>query len=172
MRNCKIISLLLLGSIVLLSSGCDLFRKMAGRPVSSEIEAKRALIEGSDSLHRLRLDSLILVQKQISDSLSSLDSLTLVRSSLLASRSLKPESRADLTCRYYVIVGTFSKSENALKRSEECRSNDYESQLIQYSNGFTAVGICPSNSLSKAYSSLQAVRSSSFSPDAWILENR
>ena len=153
MRNCKIISLLLLGSIVLLSSGCDLFRKIAGRPVSSEIEAKRALIEGSDSL-------------------SSLDSLTLVRSSLLASRSLKPESRAALTCRYYVIVGTFSKSENALKRSEECRSNDYESQLIQYSNGFTAVGICPSNSLSKAYSSLQAVRSSSFSPDAWILENR
>ena len=112
------------------------------------------------------------MQKQISDSLSSLDSLTLVRSSLLASRSLKPESRAALTCRYYVIVGTFSKSENALKRSEECRSNDYESQLIQYSNGFTAVGICPSNSLSKAYSSLQAVRSSSFSPDAWILENR
>ena len=70
MRNCKIISLLLLGSIVLLSSGCDLFRKMAGRPVSSEIVSKRALIEGSDSLHRLRLDSLILVQKQISDYLS------------------------------------------------------------------------------------------------------
>ena len=172
MRYRKSISLLLLGSLVVLSSGCDLFRKIAGRPLSSDIEAKRALIEGSDSLHRLRLDSLIMVQKQISDSLSSLDSLTLVRSSLLATRSLKPESRAALSSRYYVIVGTFSKSDNALKFSQNCLDKGYESYLIQYSNGFTAVGICPANSLSKAYSSLQAVRSSSFCPDAWILENR
>ena len=36
-----------------LLGGCDLFRKMAGRPTSDQIEQKRAMIEGELAAHRI-----------------------------------------------------------------------------------------------------------------------
>ena len=170
MKKCLLITLLC--SVALLVSSCDLFRKMAGRPTSADIEQKRAMIEAQKNAHEERLDSMDAVQKQIADSLAVLDSLRLTNSAVLSSRQLTAESKSSLSARYYVIIGAFGKIENAKKLVAKAEANSYKAELIAYANGFTAVGVCASDNLADAYARLQEVRQSGFCPDAWILDNK
>lgn len=169
MNRLSVIVLLVLALTLL--SGCDLFRKMAGRPTSEQIEAKRIYIEQQEKGHRGRLDSLKLMQKQISDSLEILDSIRAIRSSLVEARQLSDEVRASLKNRYYVIVGAFGNADNATKCLEKAQQAGYTGVKIRYRNGFTAVGVCPSDVLQEAFASLCMIRDSGFCADAWILDN-
>lgn len=162
---------LLVASLTLFTS-CDLFRKMAGRPTSKDIQAKRELIAREQQSHQQRLDSLKLMQKHISDSLAVLDSIRMSSSSLVSVRQLSEQSRASLEHRYYVIVGAFGKSQNARSFAESAREAGYEPSLIVYQNGFIAVGVSPADKITDAYAALNKVRDSGFCPDAWILDNK
>lgn len=170
MRNSRLILMFCL--LLPLVSSCDLFRRMAGRPTSAQIEQKRAMIEREAAAHRGRLDSLDLVHRRLSDSLAVLDSIRLSDDALIEVRQLTEESRSSLAWRYYVIVGTFGRRENAVRTAAEFEAAGSRAVLISYVNGFTAVGIRPSDSISEAYASLKAVRESGSCPDAWILDNR
>lgn len=154
-----------------LLSGCDLFRKMAGRPTSDQIEAKRLYIEQQEKGHRDRLDSLKVMQRQISDSLEIIDSIRAIKSTVVQARQLPDDVRDSLSNRYYVIIGAFGNSDNATKCLQSAEKEGYQGVKIRYLNGFTAVGICPCDELSDAYASLRTVRESGFCADAWILEN-
>lgn len=169
----KLLASVAIIATILLLGGCDLFRKMAGRPTAAEIEAKRGMILGEQKAHKARLDSLNAVQKQISDSLAALDSLKYSGNNLIEGRQLSAESRAGLEYRYYVVIGAFGKSENAEKLAGKAEAAGYPATLIRYLNGFVAVGICPSNSISGIYASLRRVQKESFCPaDSWILDNK
>lgn len=145
---------------------------MAGRPTSAQIEQKRELIESELTAHEQRLDSLDAVNRRISDSLAVLDSIRLSDDAKIESRQLAEESRSSLAFSYYIIVGTFSARVNAERCAESMNSSGFPAELITYANGFTAVGICPSDNISDVYSSLQRVREDIPCPDAWILDNR
>lgn len=151
---------------------CDLFRKMAGRPTSDQIEQKRAMIEREAAAHQHRLDSLDEAMQDIADSLALLDSIRCSDDALVEARQLSEEARNSLAYRYYVVVGTFGSHSNAEKCAADMNENGYPAVLITYANGFTAVGICPSDNISEVYSSLRKVRDSGSCPDAWILDNR
>ncbi len=167
----KFSAIVLLVSSLLLLGGCDLFRKMAGRPTSAEIEAKRGFIEKEQAGHRGRLDSLKMMQRQISDSLEILDSIKAMKSSIVEASQLSEDVRRSLPSRYYVVVGTFGKADNAARCASRAEENGYRVTLIRYRNGFTAVGVCPSDNLPAVFSSLRVIRSEGFCPDAWILDN-
>jgi hypothetical protein len=169
MRKLSVIALL--AASVLLLGGCDLFRKMAGRPTSAEIEAKRELIESEQAGHRGRLDSLEMMQAQISDSLEILDSIRAMKSSIVEARQLSESVRRSLPSRYYVIVGTFGKADNAARCASSAEQAGYAPTQIKYRNGFTAVGVCATDSLPEAFSKLREIRSGGFCADAWILDN-
>jgi len=169
MNKLSRVFLLLLAMSLL--SGCDLFRKMAGRPTSDQIEAKRIYIEQQEKGHRNRLDSLKLMQRQISDSLEILDSIRSIRSSVVQARQLSDDVRESLGRRYYVVIGTFGNADNATKCLESAEKAGYSGVKIKYLNGFTAVGVCPSDELQSAYSSLRTIREGGLCKDAWILEN-
>ena len=91
MRNSRFILMICL--LLPLLAGCDLFRKMAGRPTSAQIEQKREMIEAEIAAHQSRLDSLDAVQKQISDSLAVLDSMRFSDDALVEARQLADVSR-------------------------------------------------------------------------------
>jgi len=167
----KLSVIVLLAASLLLLGGCDLFRKMAGRPTSAEIEAKRAFIASEQSGHLGRLDSLKLMQTQISDSLEILDSIRAMKSSIVEARQLPESVRRSLPSRYYVIVGTFGKADNADRCASRAEQAGYLPTLIRYRNGFTAVGVCPTDALPEAFASLRSIRTGGFCADAWILDN-
>lgn len=151
---------------------CDALRRLAGRPTSADIEAKREMIRAEQASHLGRVDSTSGLNRRMEDSLSVADSLLELQKSVVEMRQLSKESRLALDKRYYVIVGAFSKSGNAGNFAAQARSKGYDAHLVKYLNGFTAVGINPTNELSEAYGTLREVRSSGFCPDAWILDNR
>lgn len=158
--------------LILPLGGCDVFRRIAGRPTSADIEAKRELIETEQEEHRRRLDSAAAVRQKIADSLAIMDSLSRMKDTVIESRELSEESRLALSSRYYVVIGAFGNPANARKHASRAEENGYPAVLIRYRNGFTAVGICPSDSISEAFRSMKSVREDGFCPDAWILDNR
>lgn len=166
------ILLLLLAHIVLFT-GCDTFRRLAGRPTSAEIEAKRAVVMAKrEAEHQAHLDSLRKVEKQMQDSLAVIDSLKTMNVNVLNPAEKGGLSATRLEHRYYVIVGSFVDKGNAEAQCRAAEKNGYQATMIDFRNGYTAVGVCPADSIVTAYDSLKKVREESFCPDGvWILVN-
>ena len=168
----RIMAMAALAASICLLGGCDFFRQLAGRPTSRDIEAKRLRIEREAEAHQRRLDSLKLVQKQISDSLATLDSLKNAKESMISTRQLATKREHELPYRYYVMIGSFSSPANAERQAGKAEQAGYPATLIPFRSGFVSVGICPSNSLTEVYASLRKLRGERFCPkDAWILNN-
>lgn len=73
---------------------------------------------------------------------------------------------------YFVVVGSFTKTNNASKLYKELQEAGYEAHVFpEAENGFTRVGIYASgNSLIEANMQVTQVRHD-FQPEAWIIKN-
>lgn len=179
MNKIGVVSALL--AILLSSTGCDMFRRMAGRPTSDDIAQKKAMIDRimakeqeNASIQQALADSIVSLTYsgvEEEDTLAVADSISNLGIKLSGSPFLEEKSKDALAMRYYIVVGTFSKLENAKILVAKAKAGGLESELIPYANGLTAVGVCPTNSLSEALDSVIAVRNYPFCPkDAWILD--
>ena len=151
---------------------CDSFRRLAGRPTSDEIAAKRELIQREEAAHRARMDSLSRVEKAKADSLALLDKIKESGEMFLSVSSLRRVDALKLDKRYYIIVGAFSNADNAAWLASKIQNAGYDVEKIPYGNGFTAVGVAGTDALAHLWDNLQKVRSEQFCPkDVWILVN-
>ncbi|MBQ9310365.1 MAG: SPOR domain-containing protein [Bacteroidales bacterium] len=158
--------------IVASFSGCDSFRRLAGRPTSADIQAKREMIAAEQAAHQARVDSLKRVEKAKADSLELLDRIRESGEMFLSATSLRRADVTGLEKRYYIIVGAFSSSDNAVYMAKKIEAAGYDSVRIPYGNGFTAVGTGASDTLAHLWDKLHRVRNESFCPkDVWILVN-
>ena len=137
-------------------TGCDFFRRLAGRPDSEWIEAKAETIRQEEETQRIRLDSLEKARKAEADSLAAADSVRL----------------ANHRYRFCVILGSFSSKENAERYVEEIAAKGYKCELLTFRNS-TAVGVCPTDDEAQAKKSLSELQRQDFCPNgAWILERK
>lgn len=137
-------------------TGCDFFRRLAGRPDSEWIEAKAEAIRQEEEALRIRQDSLERVRKAEADSLAAADSVRL----------------ANHRYRFCVILGSFSSKENAERYVEEIAAKGYKGELLTFKNS-TAVGVCPTDDEAQAKKSLEELQRQDFCPKgAWILERK
>lgn len=137
-------------------TGCDFFRRLAGRPDSEWIEAKAEAIRQEEEALRIRQDSLERVRKAEADSLAAADSVRL----------------ANHRYRFCVILGSFSSKENAERYVEEIAAKGYKCELLTFRNS-TAVGVCPTDDEAQAKKSLEELQRQDFCPNgAWILERK
>lgn len=135
-------------------TGCDFFRRLAGRPDSEWIEAKAEAIRQEEEALRIRQDSLERARKAEADSLAAADSVRL----------------ANHRYRFCVILGSFSSKENAERYVEEIAAKGYKCELLTFRNS-TAVGVCPTDDEEQAKKSLSELQRQDFCPNgAWILE--
>lgn len=156
---------------------------MVGRPTSADIAAKKAKIEQMEALKQQQAaaaDSADAVAQAVeeqvrqsaADSLAAAEALKASGTKVAESRLLTAEARSSLKYRYYIIVGAFSSRDNAAKLVNKITAKGYEACVIAYKSGLSAVGVCPSNSLSEACAALKVLGGESFCPaDAWILDN-
>ena len=152
--------------------GCDSFRRLAGRPTSDEIAAKREIILREEAAHKARMDSLSRLEKAKADSLAILDKIRNSGEMFLSVASLRGVDALRLGKRYYIIVGAFSNAANAGWLASKIEAAGYEVEKIPYGNGFTAVGVAGTDALAHLWDNLQKVRTESFCPkDVWILVN-
>ena len=137
-------------------TGCDFFRRLAGRPDSEWIEAKAEAIRQEEEALRIRQDSLERARKAEADSLAVADSVRL----------------ANHRYRFCVILGSFSSKENAERYVEEIAAKGYKCELLTFRNS-TAVGVCPTDDEAQAMKSLEELQRQDFCPNgAWILERK
>ena len=137
-------------------TGCDIFRRLAGRPDSEWIEAKAEAIRQEEEALRIRQDSLERARKAEADSLAAADSVRL----------------ANHRYRFCVILGSFSSKENAERYVEEIAAKGYKGELLTFRNS-TAVGVCPTDDEEQAKKSLSELQRQDFCPNgAWILERK
>ncbi|HAY18984.1 MAG TPA: hypothetical protein DCY24_07345 [Rikenellaceae bacterium] len=137
-------------------TGCDFFRRLAGRPDSEWIEAKAESIRQEEETLRVRQDSLEKARKAIADSLAAADSVRL----------------ANHRYRFCIILGSFSSKENAERYIEEIEAKGYKGELLTFRNS-TAVGVCPTDDEAQAKKSLEDIQRQDFCPKgAWILERK
>lgn len=137
-------------------TGCDFFRRLAGRPDSEWIETKAAAIRMEEETQRIHRDSLEKAQKALADSMATADSVRL----------------ANHRYRFCVILGSFSSKENAERYVEEIAAKGYKGELLTFRNS-TAVGVCPTDDEAQAKKSLEELQRQDFCPKgAWILERK
>lgn len=144
-------------SVALSATGCDFFRRLAGRPDSEWIEAKAEAIRMDEETRRIRQDSLDMARKAKEDSLAAADSVRL----------------ANHRYRFLIILGSFSSKENAERYIEEIAQKGIKGELLAFRNGTTAVGVCPTDDEVQARKSLEEMQRQDFCPKgAWILERK
>ena len=167
---------LLLSALVL--TGCDGFRRLAGRPTSAELAEMRAAVqlrqeaEREAAAYQARIDSLRRVEQAIADSLAVLDSLRQMRGTILNPSAMGGLFTTRLDYRYYIVVGAFTVRSNAEVLLERVQQAGYVGTLISFRNGYNAIGVCQTDHLPTAFNSLKKVRTESFCPpDVWILVN-
>lgn len=173
-QEMKKILLSALGAVLVLSlSGCDLFRKMAGRPTSEDLNRRRIeILELRQASYLAQIDSLKEIERTLSDSISVLNSISQMSGTILNSSELGGLFTTKLDSKYYVVVGAFRSRNNAETLLRTVKKNGYSPILISFRNGLNAVGICPSESLSSVLGALKLVKEEPFCPeDVWILIN-
>lgn len=184
MKRVYIIALL---AVMLMASGCDFFRKVAGRPTSADLEARKVQIarveeeKAEAAREQARLDSLAAVaerarlaeEKAVRDSLAAYDVIKEKDCMTYTLSSLKGLSSGELDHRYYLVVGSFRDEANAEKFiSKVAKEPGMEPVKVRFRTGMFAVAVCPRNKIADMPSVVDEVRAMSFCPkDAWILVN-
>lgn len=164
-------------SVVIMTSGCDFFRRVAGRPTSEEIEAKAEALESrrqanARAKEKARLDSIAAVRKHEADSVMAMDTLSRNGYKIMNTSKFGGLAVSDLPGKYYIIVGSFTKMDNALRCSQKYSERGYDAQVIALRNGYNVVGVCQTDDVVELLSSLKALRRQSFCPpQVWILTN-
>lgn len=176
-------SYILLAVVAMLTvTGCDFFRKLAGRPTSDVIELKRQEMVDDLQLKAARQkaidDSLVLVAKNEADSIEACRFIKENGVRLYTSASLGGiihdglEDSLEEARQYRVIVGSFRELANAQKKLMQVQEQgDFWPHFIRMRNGMIAVAACPVDKIQNALSGLQELQGAGACPeDGWILK--
>lgn len=154
-------------------TGCDFFRKMAGRPTSEELETMR--------VEKLRIEearlqaSLVELQKEkqaVEDSIEAMKLIRQQQGTLLNPATLGGLFTTKLEAKYCVVIGAFRQRSNAERLLHAASEKGYSPSLISFRNGLIAVGLCPVDTPQQAWQAMKKVKGEAFCPDdVWILAN-
>ena len=173
MRKYRIaLETILLVLLALSVSSCDFFRSLAGRPTSADIAEKRILMEMEKSVRQAKEDSIALLRTLEASELAYSDSIRHCGLSIVPLERMTSRFSSELTCRYYIMIGTFADPVNAGNVRQKAESAGYEACTLLYRNGKTAVAVSPSDEAATVFRVLKSVRNEQFCPpDVWILVN-
>jgi hypothetical protein len=167
----KCLSFSLLALCLCAICSCDMFRSLAGRPTSDQIEQKKVLIALREKAEQARLDSLQKAEKHLADSLAAIDSIRGCGMLVRTPADARGLSSVGLEKKYYVILGTFSERTNAdafLRRFP----SEAQPAIFRLRNGFSVVTACQSDDPQEFFSHLSQLRAQKLiSSDAWIYIN-
>lgn len=161
---------------VLMLTGCDAFRRLAGRPTSKDIHAMRVEILEEDAAaaaeearQKAVMDSIALAERLAAESEAIMDSLK-SEGRIISPNKLGGVDPASLKEQYYIVIGSFKDRANADRLAAKVGEAGYPATVIILRTGMNAVGICGTNDVHSLNESLKKVRKESFCPkEAWVL---
>lgn len=199
----KIFAAISLSVLVLSVSSCDLFRSLAGRPTSAELESaiekqqnaaeteKQTITEepaitaqqttiteepaGTTQQAAIKEQTAPEETIAVASTQAEKEEYTMVKregrmSVPLAYTHTNSTLKATPEHSYYIIVGTYRQKPTLNKMIKDAHDADYETFLLEYSNGLTSVGLMPCDNLGEAIDAYAKVSKEDFCPkDACIL---
>ena len=162
--------------VMLTVTGCDFFRRVAGRPTSDVIEMKRLEmewdLEEKAAKEKAYRDSVERVQKAQKDSVDACEYIAQNKVSVIVPQKLGGLQTMDLPSGYYVVLGSFKARYNADALVRKVKAvGDYSPVLIVFRNGMIAVAACHAEKVQDVVASLRKLKTQPFCPpDAWILK--
>ena len=160
------------------ATGCDFFRRLAGRPTSDIIEALReaslvenaALTKDTAAVVEAVKDSLAKVEPQVKAE-PKVETKPKVEAVPPVKTEPKAEPQVESKKRFYVVVASFSNPDNARKSLERMKERGYPGDLISAKGGYTVVGICGTDDEQEAKESLKQLQRQDFCPKGvWIID--
>lgn len=140
-----------LAASVVLLSGCDMFRRLAGRPTSTEIAEKKAIIE------RVEREKIAQAEKARQDSLEQ----------------VRLAEAVPVDYRFSIILGSFKDKGNAEKLAAKVAEKGFKVELKPAAGGLTTVAACPSATADEARDALDRMKAEGFAQfQPWILEKK
>ncbi|MBR5175558.1 MAG: SPOR domain-containing protein [Bacteroidales bacterium] len=170
MRKVLQIAVVLL-SVAIMTSGCDFFRMLAGRPTSKDIEAKRAEILRSAQDDKQKPYSAAAEQGD-----ARMDAAVPGRPAgeqAVVPAGEQTGKKIVGKKRYYVIMGAFSSKDNAVKYAERIKTYGYEPEFFGFTEGRTAVGIGGTDDPEEVKAFMKELKGQGFCPEGvWILDRK
>ncbi len=164
MKNTVILTLL---AATLLLTGCDMFRRIAGRPTSDDISAIRTAAANAE------VEALKARQKAMEDSLAAQDSERQALVDLKKLGSITELYSDNPKDKYYIIVGSFRDTTYLENMIRMVASAGYIPATFKLGGSTVGVGVSPVSTYYEAVYALKAMKRESFCPsDAWILYNK
>lgn len=150
---------------------CDYFRRMAGRPTSDDIQAKRELIAEKEKASHLRQTELEAQRGSAADSLKTLAEIGSEGIEIRRAGNISDGASLPAGKRYFIIIGSYRTPKNLKKVIEMVEACGFTAVPIEFDNGCTSVGVSPSNRIADCLSEYHRVRKLPFCPDdSWILD--
>ena len=173
--------ILVLAVVLMTVTGCDFFRKLAGRPTSEEIEIKRqemvADLKAKAEREKEVQDSLVLAAKRVADSLSASsymeeNNVRVHSDSSLGGIEEESSSVMEVEAAYRVIVGSCKDKGNADKMAAKvAAAGDFNPHQVKMRSGMIAVAACPSDRIQDVLKGMDQMKKCGVCPeDAWILK--
>lgn len=171
MKPIHFLTVLLLAAL-LCTGGCDVFRKLAGRPASTEIEAARTAIEAEKAARRADSLKNASLMEAKADSVSAVRLLDSLRVNVINSSVMGGVISAGDVPEYHIVVGSFRNMKNADALLEKVKASGYSASILRLGNGYSAVSACSSASIGDIADAYVRISGESFCPrEAWILKN-
>lgn len=175
MKGLKISFFAVASAGLLLVTGCDFLRRLAGRPTSDDIAVIREQMHRDSLAEQARLDSIALAEaaalKEAQDSANAAAALS-ASTKIVQLGTLTPLYKTELSAHWYIGVGSFrvrSNAESFLKKYEEL---GYTGCVASFRSGMNSVFLCPSEKLQDIHEAYLRVKEEKITPEGiWILEN-
>lgn len=162
---------------LLLSTGCDFLRTVAGRPTSADIAAMRREL-AEEEARRREQDSLAAIEAAAAaaaaavreDYVPIMDSLVRRGVPVYTGTKMKGVSGEGLENRYYIVTGFFKDSGNASRSSARYSEKGYNSCVIHFGSGYDGVSAGAFDRLLEADAARkEGISAGDFPRDTWIL---
>lgn len=173
MRKC--ITYIILTAALLSLGGCDFLRRMAGRPTSADIEAKRELIL-QDSLKRQAIaDSLERVRQARlayeADSVAVMDTISRLGIIVKSVSDVSSLKNVSFPARYWLVTGAFRSESNASRLVSRLEQLGFECRSVKSRRGLTTVLAAPNVTVRGLFDDYKRYAASDqFNPQVWILD--
>lgn len=165
---------------LLLLSGCDFFRVLAGRPTGDELGELSAKREAA--LERLEAERLArqadsvrragLAEAWVSDSVCVREAMESGRAVFKRISDLKVRPSEVPDCRFCLMMGYFNNRANAERLFARISSDGHSPMFVPFESGATGVALFPSSSAAEILGKIDEVRGKDyFPPDFWIVWN-
>ena len=149
-------TVLILIPVALAATGCDFFRKLAGRPTSDQIAAMAEAIRLEESA-------------RIADSLRKALAEPQEDSAAIAPAAAAPAPAGDLK-RFYVVMASFGNSANANKYASILEAKGYPATILKRGS-YQVVAVCGTDDEAAIKQSFDEIRRQDFCPQGvWIID--